>query len=329
MSNHHRICAVAIGIAALHIIACPLQAVGQTRDQKAEPLWKKGIYAKSVPEPTEKNVRYGNHKRNVLDFWKAESDSPTPIVISIHGGGWNGGDKSQLHSFVDTNELLKAGISVAAINYRFIKQSAAFSPPVKGPLSDAALAVQFIRSKAERWNIDSDKIAATGGSAGACTSLWLAYHDDLADLESTDPVARQSTRLMCVAALRAQTTLDPRQMKSWMPNSKYGGHAFGKATFDEFLSGRDELMPLISRYSPYSLLDQSDPPTYLFYPITPADRNAIKNPTHSTIFGVELQKRCREVGVVCELAYPGAPDVKHSTATEYLINTLNHRREDF
>ena len=100
-------------------------------------------------------------------------------------------------------------------------------PPVEWPLHDAARALQFVRSKAAEWNIDKQRIGASGGSAGACSSLWLAFHPDMADPKSSDPVARESTRLWCAAVTGAQTTLDPQQMKEWTPNSRYGGHAFG------------------------------------------------------------------------------------------------------
>jgi acetyl esterase/lipase len=83
-----------------------------------------------------------------------------------------------------------------AINYRLIgKHTQGVTPPVKAPLHDAARALQFVRSKARVWNIDKERIGAAGTSAGACSSLWLAYHDDLADPQSKDPVARESTRL--------------------------------------------------------------------------------------------------------------------------------------
>ena len=95
------------------------------------------------------------------------------------------------------------GISVAAINYRFILQAMEHKvePPVKGCLHDAARALQTLRSKAKEWNLDPKRVGATGGSAGACTSLWLALHDDLADPKSSDPIARQSSRLTCAAVI--------------------------------------------------------------------------------------------------------------------------------
>ena len=189
--------------------------------QKAAPKKKKTAgYAASVPKATLSEVRYGKNERHTLDFWKAKSDTPTPLVIVIHGGGWVGGSKLRLDRFADTQALLKAGISVVAINYRLMRHCQEVSPPVKAPLHDAARALQFVRSKAKEWNIDKSRIGAAGGSAGACSSLWLAYHDDLADPKSKDPVARESTRLHCAAVIGPQTTLDPKQMVEWTPRRK-------------------------------------------------------------------------------------------------------------
>lgn len=279
-------------------------------------------YVDSVPKPTLSNVSYGPHNRNVLDFWKADSDKPTPLVFVVHGGGWGGNSKEAIDRFVDTAPLLEAGISVVAINYRYLRQAGEMSPPVKAPLMDAARALQFVRSKAKEWNIDGSRIAATGGSAGACTSLWLAYHDDLADPDSEDPVARESTRLHCVAATQAQTSLDPQQMKEWIPNSSYGNKAFAKKNFAEFLADRKQILPWIAEYSPYSLLSADDCPTYLIYRNPPAMGKPQKDPTHSSNFGVKLQERCKELSVPCELVYPDAPGVVHPAPTDYLIATL-------
>lgn len=313
-----------LGSAVLLVVAT--HATAETA-KRALPPWKRGVYADTVPVPTMKEIRFGEKHRNVMDFWKADSDKPTPVVLSIHGGGWNGGAKEQVDSFVDVKKLLEAGISVAAINYRLIKHAKDEQPFVKGPLTDAARAVQFLRHMSGDWNIDKTRIGATGGSAGGCSCLWVAYHDDLANPDSEDPVVRESSRLFCVAPMRVQTTLDPKQMREWIPNSNYGAHAFGLGSFDEFLAERDNLLSVINRYSPYALLDAKDPPTYLFFPIAPADRKARRDPTHSPVFGVELQKRCRQLGVPCELVYPGAPDVTHASVTDYLISTLGVRKK--
>lgn len=275
----------------------------------------------SAPKATYANVSYGPHERNVIDFWQAESMKPTPLVVFIHGGGWQNGDKGGVSRTLDMPALLKAGISVAAINYRFVKMAEADGvvPPVKGPLSDAARAIQFLRSKAGEWNIDKERIGATGGSAGACTSLWLAFHDDMANAKSDDAVSRESTRLKCAAVLGAQTTLDPQQMKEWTPNSKYGGHAFGVGAFPNFLAERERILPWISEYSPYALVSADDPSILLIYNAPPALGEEQKDPTHTSNFGVKLQERCKAAGVACELKYPGSTELKYANVTEYFL----------
>ena len=207
-------------------------AAKKSADKKAK---KPDAYAESVPPRTVSGIRYGEHPRHVIDFWKADSKTPTPLVFVIHGGGWKGGSKERVDRFANVGDLLKNGISVAAINYRYTTnaETEGVEPPVIAPLHDAARALQFVRSKADEWNVNKERIGAAGGSAGACSSLWLAFHDDLAD-SSGDAVTRESSRLWCAAVIGAQTSLDPKQMKEWTPNSRYGGHAFGLNNFAEF-----------------------------------------------------------------------------------------------
>jgi acetyl esterase/lipase len=267
----------------------------------------------------------------VIDFYRANSDQPTPLVFFIHGGGWVGGDKRGVS---DVPQFLEAGISVAAINYRYSWQAqlAGVKPPVEWPLHDSARALQFVRSKAKEWNLDKARIGATGGSAGACSSLWLALHEDLADPDAKDPIARESTRLWCAAVVGAQTSLDPAQLKAWTPNSRYGGHAFGfmdpndlktrDTRFAEFLAAREEILPWIKKYSPYEHATADDPPIYMIYTSPPALGEEQKDPTHTANYGVKLQERLKELGVDCELVYPGASEVKHPSATAYLIDRL-------
>ena len=308
----------------LHLFLLLLAATSLQAQENAE-VPDDRIYPNTVPKPTRSEVSYGPHKRNVLDFWQAESDKPTPLVLVIHGGGWNSGSKEIVNRSVNVRALLDAGLSVAANNYRLIPQSQEVVPPVKAPMHDSARALQFIRSKAAEWNIDPKRIGADGGSAGACTSLWLAYHDDMANPESDDPIARQSTRLLCIAVVGAQTTLDPAQAKEWIPNSRYGGHAFGKKNFAQALAERENILPWIAEYSPYALASKDDPPVALFYAKAPDMGKDQEDPTHSTNFGIGLQQRCLELGIECQVIHPGMARTRHQTPTELLIDRLSVR----
>ncbi len=191
-----------------------------------------------------------------------------------------------------------------------------------------------MRSKAEEWRIDRRRIAASGESAGACSSLWLALHHDLADPRSDDPIARESTRLWCAAVNQAQVTLDPADMQRWIPNSRYGGHAFGLMPdprdlgtrdlgFPHFLAARERLLPLIREYSPLEHVRAGAPPIYMIFNNPPAPGQSQNDPTHSADFGVKLQERLRSVGADCELVYPGATGVRHPGLADYVIARLH------
>src|SRR4051794_37908914 len=102
-------------------LACVASLAGvysQAQEKKEEP--KKIVKKPPMPSqpPTFAAVAYGKHPRQVLDFYQAKSDKPTPVVLYIHGGGWRGGDKN---SVGNVKPYLDAGISVAAINYRYVQ----------------------------------------------------------------------------------------------------------------------------------------------------------------------------------------------------------------
>jgi acetyl esterase/lipase len=308
--------------------------LAQTEKSDLKPKQKPKV---ERPTPTAADVAYGTHPRQRLDFWQAKSEKPTPLVVLIHGGGWVNGDKAG-YGTKAIKPFLDEGISVAAINYRFIQQAMEekVEPPVKAPLYDAARAIQLLRSKAKEWNLDKTRVGATGGSAGACTSLWLAFHDDLADPKSSDPVARESTRLTAVAVNGAQTSLDPKQLREWMPNATYAGHAFGFAApkrsrgqeFELALENREKILPWIKEYSPIELVKKGAPPVYLDYPSQdkpPVVGEKQKDPTHSAIYGVKLAERLKEVGTEVVLAYPGAADAKYGSVTGFLIAKLKEK----
>lgn len=292
------------------------------------------LSAEPQPQPAFPDLPYGKHERQVLDFYQAPSPKPTPVAFFIHGGGWGALDKSNVHKMLDVPGLLANGISVASINYRYVHQAkaAGIEPPVKWPLEDAARALQFLRSKAAGWNVDKQRIGASGGSAGACSSLWLALHDDMAQPDSPDPVARESTRLWCAAVVGAQTCLDPGVMREWMPNISYGGQAFGfrsdgkdkAAEFQRFFEARERILPWIRKYSPMEHASADDPPLWLSYSQkTPASKGEEQeDPTHSAVFGLMLEEKLKPLGVDIVLTYPGKPAGSFPNATGYFLKRL-------
>jgi acetyl esterase/lipase len=256
-----------------------------------------------LPPPTFENVKYGPHERNVLDFWQAKSEQPTPMLVSIHGGGFVAGNKSVQPQLL--KECLDSGISVAAINYRYSTQAIAPSP-----FQDGARAIQFLRSKAKDWNIDSKRFAATGGSAGAGISLWLGFHKDMADPKSDDPVLRQSTRLTCMVVFEGQTSYDPRFIRTLFPGKdiyKIGAlqklFAFDPTKLDDLPA---EKYKLFEECSPITHVTKDAPPVLLFY------NNSIDAEItnqgigiHHPLFGKKLKEKMDTLQIPCEVVAAG------------------------
>jgi acetyl esterase/lipase len=254
------------------------------------------------PPPDLVDIRYGPDDRHVLDIWKATPrpgrKGPTPLVVFFHGGGFRVGDKSSVPGWL-VRDCLEAGISFASANYR-LSQTA----PYPAPMHDGARAIQFLRSKSNEFGLDPARFAASGSSAGAGIALWVGFHDDLADLASRDPVARQSSRVRCLGVDGAQTSYDPRFIKALI-----GGRTHEHSAIRPFFginSDSDLETPrthkLYEEASPINHVSSDDPPVVLFYkepnqPLMPTDKPGAG--IHHPRFGTALKSKLDPLGVEC------------------------------
>ena len=211
-------------------------------------------------QPTYKNISYGPHQDMTLNFWEFESASPVPLLVHIHGGGWIGGKKNET---ISPNEL-KKGYSFASIDYRL-----AGTELLPAAVHDAARAIQFLRTKAKEWNFNPARIAVIGGSAGAASSLWLTYHDDMADPKSDDPVLRQSSRVCGAVAMGGQTTLDPFLLEKKIgPACIQHGMIWktvGAKSIEDLMENWRQYKDLSLQCSPMTHVSKDDPPGFLNY----------------------------------------------------------------
>ena len=277
--------------------------------------------SKSGRKPSFENVKYGENERNVFDIWLADSETPTPLAVYIHGGGFKGGSKEKLKS-EKLNALLDAGISVAAINYRLVT-----TDPLPTAHHDARRAIQFMRSKADEWNIDTKRVAAFGGSAGAQICMWLAYSDDMADATSDDPVERESTRLLCVATAGGQTSAEREfyienilpLLGENVPVEVLVKPLNGENDPEEIrmkMWGADTLEEVdetTRQCSALRLISPDDPPIFMSYGMAPdtkkpsGDKDRVRGwLIHHVVFGTKLKEKADELGVEADLSYPGS-----------------------
>jgi len=277
-------------------------------------------------EPTIRDVAYGPHERNVLDFWRAESETPAPLVIYIHGGGFQSGSKEGA-SGKDINKCLENGVSFVSINYPFYRDV----PLVEILRDNIARAVQFTRYRADDWNIDGEKIAVYGESAGAGSSLWLAFHDDLADPESGDPVLRESTRVSAAGGLATQATydflrwpevfdgvIDRRTMKMWQMmmarwilDMYHAGS--GKMVRSQKFAGVRREMDMLS------MMDGEDPPVFLrTLESRGVGGDLLHHPRHAEV----VKERCGEVGIECLLILDETPEEERIGVIDFFFQQL-------
>ncbi|HBK73137.1 MAG TPA: lipase [Planctomycetaceae bacterium] len=292
--------------------------------------------SKSGRKPSFENVKYGENERNVFDIWLADSETPTPLAVYIHGGGFKGGSKEKLKS-EKLNALLDAGISVAAINYRLVT-----TDPLPTAHHDARRAIQFMRSKADEWNIDTKRVAAFGGSAGAQICMWLAYSDDMADATSDDPVERESTRLLCVATAGGQTSAEREfyienilpLLGENVPVEVLVKPLNGENDPEEIrmkMWGADTLEEVdetTRQCSALRLISPDDPPIFMSYGMAPdtkkpsGDKDRVRGwLIHHVVFGTKLKEKADELGVEADLSYPGSGS-KYSSDVAFFRDKL-------
>ncbi len=217
------------------------------------------------------NERYGPAERNLFDIVMPGSAAPTALVIYIHGGGFVFGDKNVPFKWrqQDVSWFLEHNIAYASISYSFYKTDD--STGVGRCLKDVQAAVQYIRHHAAKYNISKEKIACYGHSAGAGSSLYLAFHDDLA-IPGDTTLLGESTRLRCAGALDTQATYDLFRWMDFIPGLKtvvnlakktfYPAIAnfYGYPNYPSFRPVQDAT---IKRFDMLAMISPDDPPVYV------------------------------------------------------------------
>lgn len=217
-----------------------------------------------------------------LDAYLVESEEPVPVMVFFHGGGWRAGSKANVPGFL--REAVRQGwLSVVAVEYRFT--DVAVHP---AQVEDCARAVQFVRTKAEAWNLDADRIGVCGGSAGGHLSLWVALHDDVAKAGSADPVERESSRVACAISFAGPT--------DWglLKTMKHGHPAYRQLIGYAPGTPAEEMdAAKVADVSPITFATKDDPPVLLVH----GDADVIVPVQHARV----LEARLKEVGGKPEL----------------------------
>jgi Esterase/lipase len=132
-------------------------------------LWRWPTSAEAVP------AEHFNAEGRALDFYRAQSAAEiggAPCVVLVHGGGWDGGDRTELAGL---NRWLAArGVAVAAFDYRLAPEF-----PWPAQAEDLRVVVRWIRTNAARLGVDAERLTLVGRSAGGQIVTATAYGETL------------------------------------------------------------------------------------------------------------------------------------------------------
>ena len=118
------------------------------------------------------NVSYGANAQQKMDVYlpSNRNAASTKVMILIHGGGWNTGDKSDFNAYVDSLKRREPSYAIFNLNYRLANTPDLFPAQEQ----DIKTAVEFIYDKRGEYII-SDKFVLVGASAGAHLALLQGY----------------------------------------------------------------------------------------------------------------------------------------------------------
>lgn len=140
----------------LLLTAYPIQA--QEKSSSDEPTVQKGVV-----------FGKGGDKNLELNLAIPPGKGPFPAIVVVHGGGWKSGSYKDALMNMIMMRIVKQGYVGACIQYRLTPSGARFPAQIE----DCKCAVRWLRGNAEKYQIDTNRIGALGGSAGAHLVLLL------------------------------------------------------------------------------------------------------------------------------------------------------------
>ncbi|GGW32013.1 hypothetical protein GCM10007383_16310 [Arenibacter certesii] len=209
------------------------------------------------------NVEYGSSSHQKYDIYLPKNRTKdTKVLILIHGGGWNAGDKSEMDAFKDFIREQLPEIAVVNMNYRLADMN---HPPYPMQINDIDNVVNELRKKAKEFHI-STEIGFIGASAGAHLSLLWSYAHD----------TQKQVKMVC-SIVGPTNFLDKAYLNT--TNQDLRG------LLDQFGNSSE----LLKEASPLYQLTSNAPPTILFY--------GAKDPLIPISQGIDLRDKLMELNV--------------------------------
>lgn len=237
-----------------------------------------------IPTPTFDAAKLGSAELDVtycspdgraqkLDIYYPSAGGPWPVLLYVHGGSWREGDKAEGAGWRGLNEQ---GILVVSVNYRMAAEG---KFPVM--IEDVQCAVRYLRAHSADYNLDPNRMAAVGASAGGHLVALLGTADDTAVWNQSE-YAEQSSRVQAVITMAGLFDFTVN-LPSGINSAVY--YAFGGLAGDG--------SPEMAAASPVTYVTADDPPFLILH----GDRDGVAPVAQSKI----LHERLTAVGVPATL----------------------------
>ena len=142
-----------------------------------------------------------------LDLWVPPTAGPAPLVVWVHGGAWIVGDRRDLPPTLRPDQLFEtlvdAGLAVATIDYRLVREAA-----FPAQLHDVKAAVRYLRAHAEELGLETSRVGIWGESAGGHLASLAGLTAHRPDLEGDLGVVGPSSAVDVVVDWYAPTDLE-------------------------------------------------------------------------------------------------------------------------
>ena len=222
------------------------------------------------------NVVYAKVKdwEGKMDLYLAPKEKgPSPVVINIHGGGWNKGQKESQTGF---NTFFKQGFAVANIGYRLTGQATA-----PAAVEDTRCALIYLIKNAKELNIDVNRIVIMGGSAGGHLALMGGLLGNDHRFDGNCPGVEN----IKVAAIIDKYGIT--DVWDW----GYGSNVTSKSA-TRWLGDKANDQKFAASVSPITYVNKNSPPTFIVH--------GDADPTVPYQQSVALHKKLKEAGVTTE-----------------------------